>query len=217
MFLRYVLPVCAVCLFSSSLHADTTLTFFNQSAQNSRTQTLHIAGTQLRMDLVQDSGRQSMLFDTTRRQLTMLDPQNRSFVVLDEAAASRLNSNRAAPTLPRRIVRTGRLRTVGGYACQIIEVYQGAQRELDWCIASPDSLGLTPDEYTTFESWMSVLAQVTGENAGLLVDLAGLPISTVDYRQKEAQSVTELTTVNNDALAASLFQIPDGYTRVEPF
>ena len=134
-----------------------------------------------------------------------------------EQMMSQLGEGMLSEKPQRRIEATEQRQSVSGFDCDIVNLYKDGQKEQQWCITSPEALGMTTSEYQTFAALMAMLDKLAGDEAGTLTQIGGLPVRTVNYEEGEQQEVTALNNVRQEGVAAELFKVPAGYTRQDPF
>jgi len=123
------------------------------------------------------------------------------------------------------IKRTARADKVSGYSCTYVQVLEGGVLTDEMCV-TPGKEIKGADELMTSATKMAELLRemMSTMNAPWLQQMAdkqmqnftaigGIPMRSRHYAGGEPQSETTLTSIRSEALAASLFEIPAGYTR----
>lgn len=149
-------------------------------------------------------------------ELAKLPPEQRAMA---EQMMQRMTGGRSlektAPPEPRP---TGSSQTVAGVQCANYVVEQrGASESL--CVAKPDALGLSEEEYATVQAMYRLLAKLSeatgfaGSAAPRADKLPGVPVLIEREGGKSRQRLTGVTHPN---LESSVFALPSGYTERDP-
>lgn len=210
--------LCACLLLPLYAHAETTLEVAIQSAQGSGTQTFHLAGQQLRMDIQMGLSRSSVLYDASTDNLTLIDHQEQAFVRVTPEQATRLGQSSAAPSNPPRIVATEQTQVLGGNVeCRVYQIYLAEQLSQETCLVDYGRLGLSEAEYQVFAGLLNALDRMAGNGNGKAPELVGkIPLRTVDYIDGQQSEIAELRLVRRGNSGVS-FQVPGGYVEESPF
>jgi hypothetical protein len=193
-----------------------------------------------------------ILFRGDRDVVWILRPKDRTYVELNrdsmktlqdqaEAARERMKAEleklppeqraelekmmRETPTRvsePVTVKPTGRSDQVGGLACHEVEVYRGAAKEYEACVADWATAGVTTDDLAGLKqagSWREKVGRAAsaadpnaGEGAMELLDrLDGLPVRVRRFHDGKAVSEMRVTSVEKKPLDATLFEVPEGY------
>ena len=104
----------------------------------------------------------------------------------------------------------------------------GTEMQSDECFAKIGDVGLTAADMSTFET---ITQKMQGEMPPQMrnrtdafdfakmqkaIGFAGIPVETTTFRDGKPASRTTLTSVAHDAVAASAFEVPAGYTKRGP-
>lgn len=158
-------------------------------------------------------------------QLGKLSPQQRAKwgqmlggnVSLDQIAEA------AKPAESASVVRTGSSRSVAGIACEQMNLFQGKSKTGDFCLADPQRLNLSGDDYATLRSLLSFSEKLAGTTQGLagqfgiklpnirVQELAGVPVEMREISGRGQSSSMTLNRIVTSAVAEELMRIPDGY------
>lgn len=197
-----------------------------------------------------DEGRTEMIFDKNSGDFTILNHEQKGFVVMDdssmkevrgemnammkemqaqldslppaqrEQAMKMMPPNMAAmmggaePEKPKTAVSfTGKTDKVGGYKCRVAKI-DDADGMTEACVAKPDTLGVSGDDYETMASAFDAMASMASQLGQTTPmpnsrDLGGIPIRTMD----SDGSVMSIKDVSNDKLDGAIFEVPAGYSR----
>lgn len=208
----------AILCLSITGHADVTLEVAVQSPAGSGTQTFHVAGKQLRMDIQLGLTRSSVLYDGSTDNLTLIDHQAQAFVRVSPEQASRLGQTTRSTTANWEVVDSGRVRDLGnGVSCRIYGIHDANRQVRETCLTEYQSVGLTQEDYQVFTGLLTALERMAGDTTGKATRLAGkLPLRTVDFAADGRTEVTELRTVKQGVGEVS-FQVPSSYVEESPF
>jgi hypothetical protein len=125
---------------------------------------------------------------------------------------------------PVKVEPTGRSDVVGGLACRELEVYRGAAKQYEVCVADWQTAGVTKDDLAALRkvgSWQDEIRSGTplavggaarGDDAMKLMDrLDGVPVRVRGFREGKAASEMRVTKIEKTGLDATLFDVPPGY------
>lgn len=128
----------------------------------------------------------------------------------------------AKPAESASVVRTGAEKNVAGIACEQMQLFEGRAKTAEFCLADPQHLNLSGDDYATIRSLLSFSEKLAGTTQGLagqfgiklpnvrVQDLAGVPVEMREF-SKRGQSSMTLNRIVTSAVASDLMRIPDGY------
>jgi hypothetical protein len=123
------------------------------------------------------------------------------------------------------IKRTARTDTVSGHSCSYVQVLEDGVLTDDVCVTPTKALkgsdelmtaatrmaDLMREMMSTMDApWLRQMAEKQVQN---FAALGGIPVLTRHFEAGTPQSETTLTSIRSEALAASLFEVPAGYTR----
>ena len=149
-------------------------------------------------------------------EMDKLPPEQRAMA---EQMMQRMTGGRSLKkTAPPEPQATGSSLTVAGVKCENYVVEQrGAKETL--CVADPDDLGLSDEEYETVQAMYALLAKLgeatgfAGSAAPRADKLPGVPV-LIDSRG--GQRKQRLTGVEHPNLESSVFALPSGYSERDP-
>ena len=142
-------------------------------------------------------------------------------VSLDQIASA------AEPVQQASIVKTGLGKNVAGVSCEQMNVLEGKATVAEVCLAKPDALQLSGEDYATLRSLFGLSERIAVKTHGLakqfgvklpnlsVREILGVPIEMRDLSGKQHGSVT-LSRIVTSAVAEDVMQIPGGY-RAEQF
>ncbi|MDD5036592.1 MAG: hypothetical protein PHE55_17760 [Methylococcaceae bacterium] len=161
-------------------------------------------------------------------QISKLDPQQRGKwekmlggnVSLDKLAEA------AKPVTPTHIVKTGRGKTVAGVSCEQMDVLQGKTLMAQFCLADPEELKISAQDYAVIRSLLDFSERVIAKTQGLagqfgvkipaiaLQGVTGVPVEMRDLSSTSQNGLT-LNRVVISAVSTEAMQVPNDY-RSEP-
>jgi hypothetical protein len=128
----------------------------------------------------------------------------------------------AAPKL--KITKTNRTENVSGVSCTVYESFRGSERMGEACIASPEALKLSKNDYQTLKGMFAFqrnmqkqFATASGrptaqDEMGMFDNVEGLAVKITD---NQGHTMT-LGSISHEALAKEQFKIPAGFEKVDP-
>jgi hypothetical protein len=138
------------------------------------------------------------------------------------------SSPKAPPSHPEFSTKnTNRTQSINSFSCVVYESYMGSEKIGEACIASPQSLKLSKDDYQTLQGMFAFQRDVQKEFASaagastasqqemeMFDHVDGLPIN-IKVTNKQGAGMT-LASISNQALSPELFQVPPGYHKIDP-
>jgi len=129
------------------------------------------------------------------------------------------------PEKKTEIKRTARTDRISGHSCSYVQVLEGGVLTDEVCV-TPTSALKGSDELMTAATRMSDLLremmstmdapwlkQMAEKQVQNFAALGGIPVMSRHFEGGTPQSETTLASIRSEALAASLFDIPAGYTK----
>lgn len=160
-------------------------------------------------------GMQEQLMAQLQTQLEGMSPEERQAM---EQMMGQMMGQMGSPAQPpeRRTQATGRSETVNGFDCQVFELYEDDVKQQELCMAGREALGLDEPEYRTARGLLQLMERMGGGGLAL-AGVEGLPVRIVDF-EEDGQRVSELSGLEGgQSLDPALFQVPEGYTKQDPF
>jgi hypothetical protein len=126
---------------------------------------------------------------------------------------------------PQEIKRTSRTDKLNGYSCTYVEVREAGVLTDELCVVPASALKgsaelmsaakkmslLLNDMMAGMDApWLKQMAQKQLQN---FEALGGIPVMSRHFVDGKARNETSLGTISSESLAASLFEIPAGYTK----
>jgi hypothetical protein len=163
-----------------------------------------------------------------RAQLADMPPEERA--VIEQMMTGQMGAmmDSAEESLPTRVEETGSGSWQSG-DCTQYAVYVGDEKTQDICAAPLSDIDGADEAMQAFrnmakfinsmaDSMPGSFGESMAENPmGLMEEIDGFPVETADYANGEKVSETTLEAVEDKALEASLFAVPEGYRQVDPF
>lgn len=133
-----------------------------------------------------------------------------------------------AAQLPKAltVVGTGIDKQVAGIVCRQMTVQEGKKTRAEFCLAAPDRLALSTDDYATLRALLGLSERLAVKGRGLarqfgvkiptivLNQLEGIPIEMQDL-SKDKLGTLILNRVSTAALSEDVMQVPSGYRSKE--
>jgi hypothetical protein len=160
---------------------------------------------------------------SVREAAAKLPPDKRA--VMDKMAADMqaLNDSRRV-AVPREYRPTDRSESVDGHACRIWEAFEQQSKRFDVCVAAEPAIPGSADILAGMQMlsgyWQgSVFALgIKLGNTGWWREIAGLhglPILIREFNDGNVVSETTLTAIRSNVRVASMFELPQDYSRTE--
>ncbi len=125
------------------------------------------------------------------------------------------------PKPPEVKAKRGEERNLHGFSCQAWHLYRGKTFFQEVCLADARGVGISEEDYLTFiraASALKGLARQASSLAGgrlqvMAADIEGIPVQVKDLTRG---STSQLAGVSTAPLDGGLFQIPEGFTPLNP-
>lgn len=156
-----------------------------------------------------------------QERMKTMTPEQRA--QMEKMLGTRIPGSEAQPQ--PEIKRTSRNDKINGYSCTYVEVREGSTLTDEICVAPPNALkgsaelmssakkmsALVNDMMASMDApWLKQMAQKQIQN---FEALGGIPVMSRHFVDGKPQNETSLASIGSEAVAASLFEIPAGYTR----
>jgi hypothetical protein len=179
--------------------------------------------------MVQEMGQKvNAAMEQMRAQLADMPPEQRAMVeqMMQGQMAGMMESEEEA--IPTRVEQTGSGSWQSG-PCTEYAVYEGDEKTKQICAAPLSEVEGAGEAMAAFknmakfinslaESMPGPLGESMAENPmGLIDQIDGFPVRTVDYVDGQVSAETTLSSVADSDLDPALFEIPEGYTQQDPF
>lgn len=190
----------------------------------------HAEKTYIVMDeaMVQEMGvKVNAAMEQMRAQLADMPPEQRAMVeqMMQGQMAGMMEEAESAPT---RVEQLGSGSWQSG-ACTEFAVYIGDEKTQQICSAPLEDVEGAEEAMQAFKSMAKFinsladsmpgpLGESMAENPmGLIEQIDGFPVHTVDYIDGERSAETSLKSVEDKDLDPALFAVPEGYRQQDPF
>jgi hypothetical protein len=132
---------------------------------------------------------------------------------------------REAPTIKP----TGKTDTVDGRSCREFEVYRGAEKESEVCVADWSAAGIAKDDLGVFKKFAAFQSDMLsgmsggkhdgfGEDSIKLFDrLDGVPVRVRSFHGGAATMETRIEKIEKKAVDGASFEVPEGWAKRTPF
>jgi hypothetical protein len=132
------------------------------------------------------------------------------------------------PAPPPRVEATGEGEW-GGRSCTRYDVFENDVKIQEVCAAPLDQVNGAGEMMDTFQGMARFVKQLSeslpgplgasfNDHPGMVAELiGGFPIHTVEYQMGKPASEVTLESIREEELAASKFEVPDGYQLQDPF
>jgi hypothetical protein len=179
--------------------------------------------------MVQEMGvKVNAAMEQMRAQLADMPPEQRAMVeqMMQGQMAGMMASEKES--LPTRVEEIGSGSWQSG-PCTEYAVFEGEQKTQQICAAPLGEVEGADEAMAAFknmakfinslaESMPGPLGESMAENPmGLIDQIDGFPVRTIDYVDGQVSSETTLSSVADSDLDPALFAIPEGYTQQDPF
>ena len=179
--------------------------------------------------MVQEMGvKVNAAMEQMRAQLADMPPEQRAMVeqMMQGQMAGMMES--AEESLPTRVEEMGSGSWQSG-PCTEYAIFAGEQKTQQICAAPLSEIEGAEEAMLAFrhmakfinslaESMPGPLGESMAENPmGLIDQIDGFPVRTLDYVDGHVSSETTLSSVEDMDLDPGLFGVPEGYTRKDPF
>ncbi|MDD3519248.1 MAG: DUF4412 domain-containing protein [Chromatiales bacterium] len=160
-------------------------------------------------------------------QLRNLSPEERRMVE-QQMAQFGMGMPGAPKYEPPKITtkRTGRSQSVAGVRCDTYETLTDGKKTHEACVANPGALKLSSGDHKTLLSMMEFMGRMADlafeslgmASSGMALEFTrefkdGIPVQMKDM---EDGTTTTMQNTSTRGIAADLFKVPAGYTRVDP-
>lgn len=156
-----------------------------------------------------------------QERMKTMTPEQRA--QMEKMLGTRIPGDEAQPA--PEIKRTSRNDKINGHSCTYVEVREGAVLTDELCVAPANALqgsaelmssarkmsALLNDMMASMDApWLKQMAQQQAQN---FEALGGIPVISRHFVDGKPRNQTSLNRIDVETVAASLFEIPAGYTR----
>lgn len=152
-----------------------------------------------------------------------MSPEQRA--QMEKMLGGRIPGGMGEPEKPQEIKRTSRNDKINGYGCTYVEVREGGVLTDEVCVAPSSALkgsaevmaaakrmtAVMQDMMSSMDApWLKQMAQKQMQN---FEALGGIPVLSRHFDDGKPQNETTLSNISSEALAATMFEIPAGYSK----
>jgi hypothetical protein len=204
-----VLSVLLAAAFPSLLGAG-ALIQVKESARTNSTSTLYLSKGNLRIEAIEE--KRVMIYRAADDSFWALDPATRTYRDLGATVGPAPDGAPKAPAATYRKVASGEV--VNGLATDQYEVMAGGEKIADVWMADARKAGLDPADVAGFRLLAKRMesARVPPRGYALSANAPeGVPMRTIAYYKGQTISINDLTSVKNQDVPASMFELPPDY------
>lgn len=158
-----------------------------------------------------------------QEQMKNMTPEQRA--QMEKMLGGSLPAGMGEPEKQQEIKRTSRNDKINGYSCTFVEVRAGGELTDEMCVAAGSALkgsaelmaaarkmtALMQDMTSSMDApWLKQMAQKQMQN---FEALGGIPVLSRHFVDGKPHSETTVSNISSQTLAATLFEIPAGYTK----
>ena len=152
-----------------------------------------------------------------------MSPEQRA--QMEKMMGGRLPAGMGEPEKKQELKQTSRTGKVGAYSCSYVEVHEDGVLTDELCVSPGKALKgsdelllaakkmgtLMHDMMSSMDApWLKQMAEKQMQN---FEALGGIPVLSRHFEDGKPHNETTLTAIRSEALAASLFEIPAGYSK----
>ena len=163
-----------------------------------------------------------------REQLAHMPPEQRAAMeqMLVGQMAGMMNAEADAPAARVEKIGVGSWQTED---CTQYAVFEGADKTQEICATPLSDIDGADEVMLAFQSMAKFInsisdsmpgalgASMAQNPMGLIEQIDGFPVRTIDYVDGALRAITTLETIEDKSLDPGLFTIPEGYKQVDPF
>jgi hypothetical protein len=175
-----------------------------------------------RADLQQMQQQLTGVMAKMEAQLKNLPPEQRKMFEDMMKGRGGLPGGAAAPPAPPRITyKAAGNDKVGQWACTKYDGYNGAEKVSELCTVQPGAIGLSEADFAPMKQMAELMKTMVPDAAEQFAvnatvaeqGFAGVPIRQVSFRNGKPANSSELLEVRREAIPASVWEVPAGFTR----
>lgn len=205
-------------LVSGSVSADTTI----RIASPGSIQTLYLTSGKVRAQTEQGF----MLFDETEQAFTVVNDIGHSYIKLTRRGMEAMTrmfqrDSEGAPPEPLLQYRERSVKeVVTGHPCNRVEAFRDDRKVQEFCVASPDALGIPPEDYRALQAMQQAIRDMATSFGHRALGLTswtreGVPLRVLHFDESGDQTLSqELERLSFERLEPEIFAVPAGYRPV---
>ncbi|MCA1798355.1 MAG: hypothetical protein LC632_02550 [Xanthomonadaceae bacterium] len=229
--MRHLITACCIA-FATPAMSDVTLVY--QDAEGKPAYTLSVKGDMMRIDMNDDS--HATLFNATREEMIILQPDKREYIVMDRPSVERLQAQMrqafqmmeqfgmdpAAMGLGKVrsegvVVQTGETRTVGGHRCNVMNYMVDGALDTISCITAPGRVGISDEDWATIHGMFEMMAKLASDmlpDGMMSADMPPMDGVLIESHGPNGEDRQLLSRIDTASLDAARFQVPSGWKRL---
>jgi hypothetical protein len=165
----------------------------------------------------------SPALNAIQEQMKNMTPEQRA--QMEKMMGGRMPAGLGSPETKQEIKRTSRTAKVGSYSCTYVEVLEDGVMTDEICVAPGNSLKGSEELIVAAKKMADLMKEMMANmNAPWLKQMAekqtanfeklgGIPVLSRHFEDGKPNNETTMTAIRSESLAASLFEIPAGYTK----
>jgi hypothetical protein len=200
----------------------------NESAMIFKDDTIYAISHKDKTYIAMDRASMKRMADQINPHLKMLQEQMKNMSPEQRAQMEKM-LGRSLPgadgEAKQEIKRTSRTDKINGYSCTFVEVRENAVLTDEMCVAPSSALkgsaelmasakkmtAMMQEMMASMDApWLKQMAQKQVQN---FEQLGGIPVLSRHFVDGKPQSETTVNNISSEAVAATLFEIPAGYTK----
>lgn len=163
-----------------------------------------------------------------RAQLDKMPPAQRAQIekMMNQSGMGGATAAPKAAPEPLTVKPTGRSDSVEGRTCREVEVFRGAAKESEACVADWATAGVTKEDFGAFQKlaswqndilggtpWAKSAANPSADAMKLFDQLGGVPVRVRSFRGGKPANEMLITKIEKKHLDPALFDVPADYTK----
>jgi hypothetical protein len=175
-----------------------------------------------RADVQQMQQQLSGMMAKMEAQLKNLPPEQRKmFEDMMKGRGGMPGGAATPPAAPRMTYKATGNDKVGQWACTRYDGYNGAEKVTELCTVQPSAIGLNESDFAAMKQMAEFMKALVPDAAAQFSvnttvaeqGFAGFPIRHVSFRNGKPADSTELLEVRREAIPASAWEVPAGFSR----
>ncbi len=165
----------------------------------------------------------SPALNAIQEQMKNMTPEQRA--QMEKMMGGRMPAGMGAPETKQELKRTSRTDKIGDYKCTYVEVIEDGVLTDEVCVAPASSIKGSEELIVAGKKMADLMKEMmSGMNAPWLKQMAekqtqnfeklgGIPVLSRHFEDGKPNNETTMTAIRSESLAASMFQVPAGYTK----
>jgi hypothetical protein len=109
---------------------------------------------------------------------------------------------------------------IGKWMCKSYDGFRGSLKVAEVCTVEPSALGMTAEDFAVTQQFVEFVTLLSGAGDQMIVNgtaedqgFTGIPIRRISIFSNAIDSVSQITEIRHEALPASTFETPSGFTK----